>query len=59
KVYAEKVASLKYAAELLQAGGFITSDDKESIVYQERSIEPLTLARDTLMNGEPIQVQLD
>ncbi len=45
--------------ELLQATGFLTSDDQESIVYQERSIEPLQLARDTLMNGEPIQVQLD
>jgi UBX domain-containing protein 6 len=53
------VATLKYTFELLQASGFITSDDKESIVYQEHSIEPLELARDTIMNGEPIQVQLD
>ena len=30
--------------ELLQASGFITSDDKESIVYQERSIEPFTIS---------------
>lgn len=45
--------------ELLQATGFITSDDKESIVYQEKSIEPLELALDTLVSGEPIQVQLD
>lgn len=59
KVYLEKVAALKYAFEFLQATGFITSDDKESIVYQERSIEPLELARDTLMSSEPIQVQLD
>jgi len=59
KVYLEKVAPLKYAFELLQASGFITSNDQESIVYQEQSIEPLQLARDTLMNGEPIQVQLD
>ncbi|CAF2516526.1 unnamed protein product [Rotaria sp. Silwood2] len=59
KVYLDKVASLKYAYELLQASGFILSDDKESIVYQERSIEPLQIARDTLMNGQPIQVQLD
>ena len=28
-------------------------------MYQEHSIEPLQLARDTLMNGEPIQVELD
>ncbi|CAF1252176.1 unnamed protein product [Adineta steineri] len=59
KVYLEKVASLKYAFELLQASGFLPSDDNESIIYQERSIEPLQLARDTLLNGEPIQVQLD
>ncbi|CAF4597381.1 unnamed protein product, partial [Rotaria sp. Silwood1] len=59
KVYLEKVAPLKYAFELLQSSGFILSDDKESIIYQERSIEPLQLARDTLMNGEPIQIQLD
>ncbi|CAF0984355.1 unnamed protein product [Rotaria sordida] len=59
KVYLEKVSPLKYAFELLQASGFILSDDQESIVYHERSIEPLQLARDTLMNGEPIQVQLD
>ena len=50
---------MKYAFELLQASGFIASDDRESIVYQERSIEPLQLAQDTLMNGQPIQVQLD
>lgn len=50
---------MKYAFELLQASGFIASDDQESIVYQERSIEPLQLAQDTLMNGQPIQVQLD
>jgi UBX domain-containing protein 6 len=29
------------------------------VIYQERSVEPLQLARDTLLNGEPIQVQLD
>jgi UBX domain-containing protein 6 len=45
--------------EFLQASGFITSDDGESIVYQEKSIEPLQVAYDTLTNGEPIQVQLD
>jgi UBX domain-containing protein 6 len=45
--------------EFLQASGFITSDDGESIVYQEKSIEPLQLAHDTLTSGEPIQVQLD
>ena len=39
--------------------GFLPSDDNESIIYQERSIEPLQLAQDTLLNGEPIQVQLD
>ena len=50
---------MKYAAELLQASGFLPLDDQESIVYQERSIEPLQLARDTLLNGQPIQVVLD
>ncbi|UJR28516.1 hypothetical protein I4U23_009754 [Adineta vaga] len=59
KVYLEKVAPLKYALEFLQASGFFISDDQESIVYQDGSIEPLQLAQDTLMNGEPIQVQLD
>lgn len=53
------MAPLKYAYEVLQASGFILSDDKESIFYQEKSIEPLQVARDTLVNGEPIQVQLD
>jgi len=50
---------LKYAFEFLQATGFILSDDGESIVYQGDSIESLELARDTLLNSEPIQVQLD
>lgn len=59
KVYIEKVASLKYAFELLEASGFCQSEDKESIVYQEHSIEPLELSRDTLLNGQAIQVQLD
>lgn len=45
--------------EFLKASGFLTSDDNESIVYQERSTEPLQLARDVLMSGEPVQVQLD
>ncbi|CAF3419898.1 unnamed protein product [Rotaria sp. Silwood1] len=59
KIYLEKVFQLKYATELLQASGFITSDDNESIIYQEYSIERLQLARDTLMNSKPIKVQLD
>ena len=50
---------MKYAFEFLQASGFLPSDDNESIVYQEQSIEPLQIARDTLANGEPIQVELD
>jgi UBX domain-containing protein 6 len=50
---------LKYTRELLEASGFILSDDQESIVYQEHSIEQLELARDTLVNGQAVQVQLD
>lgn len=50
---------MKYASELLQASGFLPSEDQESMMYQERSIEPLQLARDTLLNGQPISVQLD
>ena len=50
---------MKYATEFLQASGFVTSDDQESLVYQERSVEPLQLASDSLINGQAIQVQLD
>lgn len=35
------------------------SEDRESIVYQENSVEALTLARDTLEGSQPIQVELD
>lgn len=43
---------------MLQASGFILSDDNESIIYQENSIERLQLARDTLINSKRIQIQL-
>ncbi|CAF0920603.1 unnamed protein product [Rotaria sordida] len=59
KIYLEKVFPLKYARELLQATGFISSDDNESIIYQEHSFERLQLAHDTLMNSKPIKIQLD
>jgi hypothetical protein len=42
-----------------KATGFISSDNNESIIYQENSIERLQLVRNTLMNNKPVQIQLD
>lgn len=50
---------MKYAKELLEASGFVSSHDNELLVYQEHSIEQLKLAHDALMNSKAIQIQLD
>ncbi|CAF0856830.1 unnamed protein product [Didymodactylos carnosus] len=68
KVFQEKILPLKYASELLQTSGFIycklkinesDSDEDDYLYYKEKSTEPLALAKDTLINAEPIKTKID